>query len=66
MKNILLGIIKAIQWIVAFVLLFISYGGFQGNDVLIPVILLVVAILITPPVIKLLFGRRKKTIAPGR
>ncbi len=66
MKNLFLGIIKVIQWIIAGMFLFVSYGGFQGDDILIPIILLVVALFITPPVIKFLFGRRKKTIATGR
>lgn len=66
MKNVFFIIIKVIQWGIAGLLLFVSYGGFQGDDILIPAILLVVAILITPPVIKLLFGRRKKTQVSGR
>lgn len=61
MKNIFLLIIKLVQWIIAGILVFIAYGGLQGDDILIPVILLAVAVLITPPVIKLIFGRRKKT-----
>ncbi len=66
MKNLLLIIIQVIQWGIAGLLLFVSYGGFQGDDILIPLLLLVVAVLITPPVIKLLFGRKKKTQVSGR
>ena len=66
MKNLFLIIIKVIQWIIEGIFIFVSYGGLQGDDILIPIILLVVAVFITPPVIKFLFGRRKKTNATGR
>ncbi len=61
MKNIFLLIIKLVQWLIAVILVFLAYGGLQGDDILIPVILLAVAVLISPPVINLIFGRRKKT-----
>ncbi len=60
MRNLFLIIIKLIQWIIAGMFVFVSYGGFQSDDILIPIILMVVAVFITPPVIKFLFGRRKK------
>jgi len=66
MKNLFLIIIKVIQWIIAGIFLFVSYGGLQADDILIPIILLVAAVFITPPVIKFLFGRRKKTNVTGR
>lgn len=66
MKNIFLLIIKLVQWAIAAILVFIAYGGLQGDDFLIPVILLVVAVLITPPVIRLIFVRRKKKTVPGK
>ena len=66
MKNLFLIIIKVIQWIIAGIFVFVSYGGLQGDDILTPILLLVVAVFITPPVIKFLFGRRKKTNVPGR
>ena len=66
MKNLLLIIIKLIQWIVAGILLFIAYGGFQGDDILIPLVLLVAAVLISPPVIYILFARRKNSNVQGR
>jgi len=66
MKNLFLIIIKVIQWIIAGIFLFVSYGGLQADDILIPIILLVAAVFITPPVIKFLFGRRKKANFTGR
>ena len=66
MKNLFLIIIKVIQWIIAGLLVFVSYGGLQADEILIPVILLVVAVFITPPVIKFLFGRIKKANLTGR
>lgn len=66
MKNLFLIIIKVIQWIIAGIFVFLSYGGLQGDDILIPLILLVVAVFITPPVIKFLFGRSKKANVASR
>ncbi|MFO7922328.1 MAG: hypothetical protein R6U58_01375 [Bacteroidales bacterium] len=66
MKNLFILIIKVIQWIIAGILLFLAYGGLQGDDILIPLILLVVAVFISPPVIYILFGRRKNRSVPGR
>lgn len=52
---------KILQWIISIFIVILAITGFSVGDYIMAIVFLVIGIFLSPPIIKILFGHKKKT-----